>query len=48
MVRKKKPEKVICKKCGRPGYLKVHIRPSGKYLYVRHVEECYIGKEGKV
>jgi len=42
------PEKIKCEKCGEWGYVKIDKKPSGRYLRVLHIRECYIGRVEEV
>jgi len=36
--------RVKCPKCGEVGYKRLDKKPSGTYLRVLHIRECYIGR----
>ena len=38
-------EKLMCAKCHKLGYKKVRTIKGHKYVYFRHITECYIGRE---
>jgi len=41
-------KRIKCRRCGKWGYKKIDKKPSGNYLRVVHIRECYIGRVEEV
>jgi len=36
--------RIKCPKCGKVGYRRLDKKPSGTYLKIQHIRECYVGR----